>query len=90
MGHAAACPTRGRFGWSAFDRRAIAGRWPGRIRGILIETLFEFRQPLLQRRELLFVMLHQQPDGRLRQQVERALRQWPQSLALVGEVVTGG
>ena len=38
---------------------------PGGIRGILVQTLFEFRQPLLQGRELLFIMLYQQPDGRL-------------------------
>jgi hypothetical protein len=58
-------PARGRFGWSAFDRGTITARWARRIRGILVKTLFEFCNALLERRDLLFIVLHQKPDNRL-------------------------
>src|SRR5579871_1450282 len=61
----ATCPTRRRFGWSALDGGTISGRPPGRIRGVLVQTLFEFRNTPLERRDLLFVVLHHQADGRL-------------------------
>jgi hypothetical protein len=53
------------FRWSAFDGGTITGRWPGRIRGVLAQTLFEFRNALLQRRDLLIVMPHQMADCHL-------------------------
>src|SRR5262249_6389261 len=41
--------TRRRFGWSAFDAGTITGRRPGRIRGVLLQTLFEFCNASLER-----------------------------------------
>jgi hypothetical protein len=44
---AAAGTTRGRAGWAAFDVGKVAGRRPGGIGGVLVQTLLEFVDLLL-------------------------------------------